>query len=174
MQITNTNSQLKIVNSSLVEYYKYETIKSVSWASDSKGFYISINFISNDKNNSLRLYLVDIDNQGSWTNDATGIQQAVNDISSWMLAASAYLPIGEQRTAFFGRSSGVTANYPAGLHKFSVSSVGTGNVLLNGVILKPGETINFDAGDPTNYFGSGSFSLDTTTSGAEAIIVFVQ
>ena len=81
MQVTNTNSQLKLTNATLVEYYKYETFKSVSWNIDTKGYYVSINFIANDKNNSLRLYLVDVDNQGSWTNTAAGAAQAVNDIA---------------------------------------------------------------------------------------------
>ena len=174
MQVTNTNSQLKIVNSSLVEYYKYETIKSVSWASDSKGFYVSINFIANDKNNSLRLYLVDIDNQGSWTNDATGIQQAVNDISSWMATASSLPITGVQKDPNFNRYSGTNVFIGPAVNRISFSSVGTANALINGVALKPGETINFEAGAPSNYFPSNNFSVNTTTAGAEVIVLWID
>lgn len=174
MQVTNTNSQLKIVNSSLVEYYKYETIKSVSWALDAKGYYVSINFIANDKNNSLRLYLVDIDNQGSWTNTAAGAAQAVNDISSWMATASSLPITGVQKDPNFNRYSGTNSFIGPSVNRISFSSVGTANALINGVILKPGETINFEAGAPANYFPSNNFSVNTTTAGAEVIVLWID
>jgi hypothetical protein len=60
------------------------------------------------------------------------------------------------------------------VNRISFSSVGTANALVNGVVLKPGETINFDAGDPTNYFPANNFSYNTTTPGAELIVLWID
>jgi hypothetical protein len=54
----------------------------------------------------------------------------------------------------------------------SFTNVGTGDAIINGVTLKTGETINFDAGGISNYFPIGSFTYDTTTSGAELLITY--
>jgi hypothetical protein len=54
----------------------------------------------------------------------------------------------------------------------SFTNVGSGNATVNGVILKAGETINFDAGGISNYFPLGAFTYDTTTSGAELLITY--
>lgn len=54
----------------------------------------------------------------------------------------------------------------------SFTNVGTGDAIINGVILRAGETINFDAGGISNYFPIGSFTYDTTTSGAELLITY--
>lgn len=176
MQVTNTNSQLKLTNATLVEYYKYETFKSVSWNVDTKGYYVSINFIANDKNNSLRLYLVDVDNQGSWTNTAAGAAQAVNDISSWASTAGGIVPDIKQPAIV--RSSGDSLTYiPSNLSSISFSSVGTADatVVVNGnsVILKKGETISYDAGAVNNYMTAYSFAYDTTNPGSELLIIFI-
>jgi hypothetical protein len=55
----------------------------------------------------------------------------------------------------------------------SFTNVGSGDATVNGVILKAGETINFDAGGISAYFPLGSFSYDTTTSGAELLITYI-
>ena len=40
------------------EFYQYSVIKSVSWTKDSKDdYYVIINFIANDKNNSLIYFI---------------------------------------------------------------------------------------------------------------------
>jgi hypothetical protein len=174
IQVTNTNSQLKITSSTLIEYYQYDTFKGISWALDSKGYYVVINFIANDKNNSLRLYMSDIDNQVSWTDTVTGVSQAVNDISGWMASTGTVNPVGEQRSPNFNRLSGTTSVISPSVNRISFSSVGTANATVNGVVLKPGETINFDAGDPTNYFPAGNFSYNTTTPGAELIVLWID
>lgn len=54
----------------------------------------------------------------------------------------------------------------------SFNNVGTANATVNGVVLKLGETLNFDAGGISNYFPIGAFSYDTTTSGAELLITY--
>ena len=63
MELSTLNGQLKITNGSNEEFYKFETMKSISPAVDAKGnWYVAINFIANDKNNSLRLYTETISN----------------------------------------------------------------------------------------------------------------
>ena len=54
----------------------------------------------------------------------------------------------------------------------SFTNFGSGDATINGVILKVGETINFDAGGISNYFPLGAFTYDTTTSGAELLITY--
>ena len=179
MQVTNTNSQLKLTNATLVEYYKYETFKSVSWNVDTKGYYVSINFIANDKNNSLRLYLVDVDNQGSWTNTAAGAAQAVNDIASWAGTASSTVVITPTvKYPKIIRSTGASLTMVgANVNSISFSSVGTANATVqvngNAVILKPGETISYDAGDINNFMPGGVFYYDTSLAGSELLIIYV-
>lgn len=175
IQVTNTNSQLKITSSTLIEYYKYETFKGISWALDSKGYYVVINFIANDKNNSLRLYLVDIDNQGSWTNDVAGANNAVNTISTWMSSASIS---PSSKTPKILRVSSTSGTISSDVNSISISSVGTASafITVNGstVELKKGETISYDAGAIDNYFPGGYFSYDTVTNaGSELLIIYV-
>jgi hypothetical protein len=180
MLITNTNSQLKIVHSTNNEYYKYETFKSISWALDAKGYYVLINFIANDKNNSLRLYMVDITNQGTWTNTAAGAANAVNDIASWAGTASSTVvitPTVKYPTVI--RSTGASLTMVgANVNSISFASVGTANATVqvsgNSVILKPGETVSYDAGDINNYMPGGVFYYDTSLSGSELLIIYVQ
>ena len=180
IQVTNTNSQLKITSSTLIEYYKYETFKGISWAVDSKGYYVVINFIANDKNNSLRLYLVDISNQGTWTNTSTGATQAVNDIASWAGIASTsvtILPVVKIPTIIRSTGAGSTM-IGANVNSISFSSTGTANatIQVNGtaVILKPGETVSYDAGDVNNYMPTGVFYYDTSLAGSELLIIYVS
>jgi len=179
MLITNTNSQLKIVHSTNNEYYKYETFKSISWALDAKGYYVLINFIANDKNNSLRLYMVDITNQGTWTNTAAGAANAVNDIASWAgLASSSVTITPDSKQPSIIRSSGDVLTYiPSNLSSISFSSTGTvdATVVVNGntVNLKKGETISYDAGAVNNYMLAYSFAYDTSVAGSELLIIFI-
>jgi hypothetical protein len=178
IQVTNTNSQLKITSSTLIEYYKYETFKGISWALDSKGYYVVINFIANDKNNSLRLYLVDIDNQGSWTDDSVGAQNAVETISAWANKTFNVVTPTNSRFPRIIRSTGAaTTTIPGIQFSISFASTGTANasITVNGttVILKPGETISYEANDP-NIFLPGAFSYNTSTAGSELLIIYVQ
>jgi hypothetical protein len=177
MQITNTNSQLKIVHSGNNEYYKYQTFKSISWALDAKGYYVLINFIANDKNNSLRLYMVDITNQGSWTNNVPGATAAVDQIATWAgIAPSNVTPTSKQPAII--RSTGTALTYiPSNLSSISFASVGTASatVVVNGtsIQLKVGETISYDAGAINNFMIAYSFAYDTTAAGSELLIIYV-
>ena len=51
----------------------------------------------------------------------------------------------------------------------SFASVGTANATVGGITLKPGETINFDAGAINNTLGA--ISYDSSAVGAELLII---
>lgn len=77
---------------------------------------------------------------------------------------------GVQRTPTFLRPTGLNGTIAAGAFSMSFASVGTANAIVGGMILKPGETLNFDAGAINNTLASVTF--DTTTNpGAELIII---
>jgi len=76
---------------------------------------------------------------------------------------------GVQRTPTFLRPAGLSGTIPAGRYSISFSNVGTADATVGGVKLKPGETINFDAGAINNTLSSISYS--TTTAGAELLII---
>jgi hypothetical protein len=73
------------------------------------------------------------------------------------------------RTPNFLRPSGSLGTVTAGTFSMSFASVGTGNATVGGMTLKPGETINFDAGALNNTLGAVAY--DTTATGAELIII---
>jgi len=76
---------------------------------------------------------------------------------------------GVQRTPTFLRPTGVAGTVAAGSYSVSFASVGTANATVGGIILKPNETINFDAGAINNTLAAIAYS--TTTAGAELIII---
>jgi len=76
---------------------------------------------------------------------------------------------GVQRTPNFLRPTGVSGTVVAGTFSMSFASVGTANATVGGMVLKPGETINFDAGALNNTLGAVAYS--TTATGAELIII---
>jgi hypothetical protein len=178
--VLTSNGQLKLSYSNNVEYYEFPTFKSVSSVFDTvrQEYYVSINFIANDKNNSLRLYLNDISNQPAWTNDAIGAQNAVEQISIWIKQTVSVVLPTNARVPRIIRSTGTSSTALPGV-QFSVSfaSTGTANASItangNTVILKPGEAVSYEAGDP-NIFLPGQFLYDTSTVGSELLIIFVS
>lgn len=83
--VNNTDGQLNIANNGILDVYSFKAIKSVSRGLDVTGnYYIAINFIANDKNNSLRIQLKDVVDPVTWTNDLNGANNAVDDIRNWM------------------------------------------------------------------------------------------
>lgn len=85
IQVNNTDNQLNIIVNGVLDVYNVKTIKSVSRAVDANGNnYISINFIANDKNNSVRIPLSEVTSPVGWTNDTTGAIAAVEDIRDWL------------------------------------------------------------------------------------------
>ena len=75
------------------------------------------------------------------------------------------------RTPNFLRPTGVAGTMPAGTFSASFASVGTANATVGGMILKPGETVNLDGGAINNTLGV--IAYDTTTAGAELIIIYL-
>jgi len=78
---------------------------------------------------------------------------------------------GAGRTAVFLRPSGTSGTIGAGIYSISFASVGTANATVGGIILKPGESLNFDAGAINNTLAAIAYS--TTTAGAELIIITI-
>ena len=253
--VNNTDGQLNINLNGVLDVYAVKSIKSVSRAVDATGNnYISINFIANDKNNSLRIPLSEVSSPAGWTNDTAGAIQAVEDIRDWLsevidvnldaandqvgiygytnpadpntftgvkVDSSGVLAIqdngssitvdgtvaldtatltalenitvqngagaaavniqdggnsitvdggtGIQRTPTFLRPTGVSGTVVAGTYSMSFASVGTADATVGSITLKPGETLNFDAGAINNTLGAVTYS--TTTAGAELIII---
>jgi hypothetical protein len=75
---------------------------------------------------------------------------------------------GQVRTPNFLRPSGSSGIIAAGTFSMSFASVGTADATVGGMTLKPGETINFDAGTLNNTLEAVAY--DTTTVGAELMI----
>lgn len=85
IQVNNQDNQLNITINGVLDVYNVKTIKSVSRAIDANGdHYISINFIANDKNNSVRIPLKLVDQPNTWTNDTAGADLAVRTIRGWL------------------------------------------------------------------------------------------
>lgn len=178
--VENSNGQLKLSYSNLTEFYQFPTFKSLSFAFDTVrgNYYVSINFIANDKNNSLRLYLIDITNQVTWTDDAYGAKRAVDDISSWIAASIIPSEAGVAVKSDLLRVSASTGTITQVVRSISFASVGTANATVSAdsgvtfVTLKPGETISYDAAGLNNFFAASTFLYNTTTASAELLIVY--
>ena len=83
--VNNTDNQLNISINGVLDVYNVKTIKSVSRGVDASGnYYIAINFIANDKNNSLRINLSEVSSPVGWTNDVAGANAAIADIRNWL------------------------------------------------------------------------------------------
>jgi hypothetical protein len=94
-----------------------------------------------------------------------GQQTMANSISVAIASDQA----GVQRTPTFLRPSGTSGTITAGKYSASFASVGTANATVGGITLKPGESLNFDAGAINNTLAAITYS--TTTAGAELIII---
>lgn len=176
--IEKANGQLKLRYSNNVEYYEFPTIKSVSSAFDTlkAAYYVSINFIANDKNNSLRIYLAEVTNQPSWTNDSAGAQAAVDQISLWIAESTSPSLSGIEKTAESIRVVNTSGTIAFPVKSISFASVGTATAIytIDGTPtnIKPGETVSFDAGDTNNYFKDGVFGYNAPTTSAELLIAY--
>ncbi len=78
---------------------------------------------------------------------------------------------GVQRTPTFLRPAGLSGTIPAGRYSMSFANVGTINATVGGITLKPGETINFDAGAINNTLGSVAYNA--TGAGGELLIISI-
>jgi hypothetical protein len=78
---------------------------------------------------------------------------------------------GVQRTPTFLRPANLSGTIPAGRYSMSFANVGTINATVGGITLKPGETINFDAGAINNTLGSVAYNA--TGAGGELLIISI-
>jgi hypothetical protein len=201
IRLSNQDNQLSIETNGVVDVYNFDVIKSVSRAVDASGNnYISINFIANDKNNSLRIPLKEVVTPPTWTNDTAGAIQAVEDIRLWMddvVSAIITSPLGQQAnndsvsvTLSTEQANGIVQ---AGFRRFtnsdsdltgfpiilsvSFASVGTANARISTdagssyTDLAPGETLNLEAGAVMNYYEGTNIYWDTTTNAGAALLV---
>jgi hypothetical protein len=142
------------------EFYQFSVMKSVSWIKDSKDdYYVIINFIANDKNNSLRIKMGSVSNQLGWTNDESGAYIAAYTMSQWMNPANVN---GNIRTPTIYNAS-VTGATSYGAYAVSIANVGAANGTVNGAILTPGTTINFDGGAMNHQIAIINFDSNLTT-----------
>ena len=75
------------------------------------------------------------------------------------------------RTPTFLRPAGTDGTIASGTtYSMSFASVGTANATVGGITLKPGETLNFDAGAINNTLGAVSY-ITSAPAGAELIII---
>jgi hypothetical protein len=77
---------------------------------------------------------------------------------------------GPQRIPTFLRPSGSNGTVGPNIYSASFASVGTANAIVGGINLKPGETLNFDAGAINNTLAAITYNT-LTNSGAELIII---
>jgi hypothetical protein len=96
-----------------------------------------------------------------------GQQSMANSISVAIASDQA----GVQRTPTFLRPAGLSGTIPAGRYSMSFANVGTINATVGGITLKPGETMNFDAGAINNTLGSVAYSA--TGAGGELLIISI-
>jgi hypothetical protein len=77
----------------------------------------------------------------------------------------------KERTPSMLRSTS-NGSIPGTPNSISVANTGNTNGLFLGEILKPGETVNMDAGDINNIFAAGSLTYDAT--GTEFLIIYIS
>jgi hypothetical protein len=166
--VNNTDNQLNIERNKVLDVYSFKSIKSVSRGVDANGnYYIAINFIANDKNNSLRIYLKDVSDPVAWTNDLSGANNALSDIRSWMNEIID-VQINEANDSIQIYASDGTNNVPVlvGQQACSDSLAVTlcdrqAQVLITPVLLASSNS----TGDLTAYSGSSILSISFANDG---------
>jgi hypothetical protein len=154
------------------EYYLYSSIKSVSWTKDVIGnYFLLINFITDDSDNPLKVKLLDTGSSTSaaqYANTEVGAKLAVQDLHTWinnsfeLINANTRVPVLIRVT-----TSGTIAPV---VYSISVSNVGAANGTFLGGTIKPGETLNFDAGALNNFYAAGTIAYNGT--GTELVIIY--
>ena len=96
--------------------------------------------------------------------ELTVVQPTASNLNATVVGGT-----GVSRTPNFLRPTGVSGTVAAGTYSMSFASVGTADATVGPITLKPGETLNFDAGAINNTLGAVNYS--TTTAGAELIII---
>ena len=125
IQVSNTDSQLRVVQNGRVRFYNLKTIKSVDSLYDTNNdYYLVINFIANDKENALNIYLKDITNQATWTNTSAGAEVAKGVISGWMQDTTIVSGTVSLSTSTLAALESVTVQNPAGASAVNIQDGG--------------------------------------------------
>ena len=98
----------------------------------------------------------------------------VNPIGQELMADSVSVTLASDQTGI-ARTPGfirATSSGSIGVitYSVSVSNVGAANGTFLGVIIKPGETLNFSADAINNYYTAGTFTYNAT--GTELVIIY--
>lgn len=200
--VNNDYNQLNVIYDTRKDVYAFDSIKSVSFSWDvNTDYYIIINFIANDKNNSLRIYLKDVDPKLNWLNTFDGASKAVDVIASWMneiitAQVSIVKPIGEQTSddsvsvvlskeqfrfepqpVLIISSGDVATLIGENVYSISFASNGTAAALVsfdggaNYESIPTGTTINMDAGGLGWIYRGDIFGYDTDTNAGSSLII---
>lgn len=78
----------------------------------------------------------------------------------------------KERTSEITRATNSTGIIPGNIYSFSFANVGTSDVTLDGVLIKPGESVTFDAGDLNNTL-INTMPYDCTGGGEVLIVTIV-
>jgi hypothetical protein len=90
-----------------------------------------------------------------------GITDLINSLTGVTTGASRITNISRPTTA---------GSIAAGTYSASISNVGTANGTVKATTLKPGETVNFDAGAINNTLDA----IDYDATGTEFLIIFIS
>jgi hypothetical protein len=199
--VNNDYNQLNLTYDTRKDVYAFDSIKSVSFSWDANtDYYVIINFIANDKNNSLRIYLKDIDPTLTWTNTFSGASKFVEQIATWMDSANANVnivsPLDERvssesvsvvlssdqfrfepQPVLITSSGDVNTLIGDKVYSISFASNGTAAALVSfdgGSTYKSiptGTTINMDAGGLGWIYRGDVFAYNTVTNAGSSLII---
>lgn len=199
--IDNTSNQLNLTYDTRKDVYAFDSIKSVSFSWDANtDYYVIINFIANDKNNSLRIYLKDIDPGLGWPNTFNGASKVVDTIAKWMDAAETNVnivsPLDERvssesvsvvlsseqfryepQPVLIVSSGDVNTLIGDKVYSISFASNGTAAALVsfdggtNYESIPTGTTINMDAGGLGWIYKGDVFAYNTVTNAGSSLII---
>jgi hypothetical protein len=98
-----------------------------------------------------------------------GLQGIIDELNGTVNVNVTTASAGLSRIPILLRSTGYGIIIPV-VYSISVSNVGTANGTFIGGIVKPGETLNFDAGALNNFYSGGMITFDGT--GTELVIIY--
>jgi hypothetical protein len=162
---SSTNAPLTCVDQVTVCGTTFSNISGISALNVNVVNPIPLDVIINEANDSILVYGNDGTTNRKIKTDAAG-SVSINDGGNSITVDSNAVV----RTPTFLRPAGTDGTVAAGTYSMSFASVGTANATVGGITLKPGETINFDAGAINNTLGAVSY-ITSANAGAELIII---
>jgi hypothetical protein len=98
-----------------------------------------------------------------------GLQGIIDELNGTVNVNATIVSSGLPRLPILLRSTGYGIIMPV-VYSISISNVGAANGTFLGGIIKPGETLNFDAGALNNFYAGGTITFDGT--GTELVIIY--